>query len=123
MDSKFTVELSDGTKIQNLDISGNTFICSENISQDIFKGKLKHVNIYVSQQGDNNLPNNMAEYSNLLGQHENMKLISFMHGWKNEFTDFYDGKILFSLIPMTPQELRDLNLDSRLDYLEMMNEF
>ena len=98
------ITLSDGAIIDNLELNGNNFISKAEITSEIFNGKLSHVVIEGPED----------EYDfGLRGEHANMKLARCckddgLGGWA------------FVLIDTPPEELRQLEVDSRLDYIEMM---
>lgn len=45
MEKKYTVILSDGTKLSNLSLNGNNFISTEEVTEETFRGKLTEVTI------------------------------------------------------------------------------
>lgn len=47
----YTVQLSDGTKIENLELNGNNFVAQNIIEDDVFDGKLSKVTITDEDTG------------------------------------------------------------------------
>ena len=127
MSRTFTITLNDGTQIKNLELSGNTFMSQNEINAEIFDGNLKHVVISCDNDEE------YRDKYNLTGEHENMELV---------LCDYYEAKGVkkyelpgqkpvyypdeaywrFVIRELSEQEMRDLEIDSRLDYCEMMME-
>ena len=90
-------------------LSGNNFISEKEITPEDFSRKLKHVVISCDD----------AEFRDkygLIGEHENMQLLSC--GQSN--LEGYEGKYLFVLREISQEELREISLDARVSYLEML---
>lgn len=100
----FTVTLSDGSVISDLQLNGNNFISSAPISASTFDGKLAHVTISGNPEFDD---------FGLIGEHENMELIQCKQ---------YGDEYWFILRDMPPEALWQLRTEARLDYIEMMED-
>lgn len=103
----FTITLSDGTKLKGLTLNGNNFISKTPLTAETFDGKLSHVVI----EGDKE-----ADMTGLIGEHSNMELVRCAN-------DAVLGGYAFILRELSERELRDMKVDARLDYIEMMEEF
>ena len=100
--SKFTVILSDGTQLTNLELNGNNFISNDTVTQETFSGRLSKVVITGDPEEDE---------CGLIGEHENMALVRVQER---------DGKSWFILRDMSHDELEKLKDRSNIDYLAMM---
>ncbi|MBQ6918712.1 MAG: hypothetical protein IJQ74_00135 [Synergistaceae bacterium] len=100
----FTVTLSDGTQLSGLELNGNNFISRNEISSGTFDGKLKHVVITGDKE---------ADMEGLIGEHSNMELVRCQY-------DEGLGGWAFVLREIPASTLRELRIDARLDYIEMM---
>ena len=100
--SKFTVILSDGTQLTNLELNGNNFISDNAITEETFSGRLSRVIITGDPEEDE---------CRLIGEHENMALVRVQER---------DGKSWFILRDMSHDELEKLKDRSNIDYLAMM---
>ncbi|MBR2207198.1 MAG: hypothetical protein IJ859_00125 [Synergistaceae bacterium] len=107
----FTITLADGTQITDLGLTGNCFISEKPITVQDFSGKLKNVVISCSDE-------EYRDKYNLVGSHDYMELLSC----EQSNIEGYEGKYLFVLRGLTRQEVRDIEIDARLDYHEMMLE-
>lgn len=98
MAETFTITLSDGSQISELRLNGNNFISKKELTRADFDGKLSHV---IISGGD----------SELTGEHGAMDLIQCIP---------YKGEYWFALRDISAAELREMSIDARLDYIEMM---
>ena len=105
---RFSITLSDGTKLENLELNGNNFVTDEEFTSEDFDGKLRHV--VISCDNDENY----FDMFGLVGEHDNMVFV--------QSGDFLDGKKFFILRDMTLGERLDLKFSAKTDYLEMMME-
>ena len=98
----FSVTLADGTRLSDLALNGNNFICKSELSEAMFEGKLAHVII----EGD-------ADYdmSGLIGVHEHMELVQ---------VEQYGSEWWFILRDMSAAELERLKTRGDIDYIAMM---
>ncbi len=110
MARKFTVTLSDGTKLENLELNGNNFISDTKITADDFSGKLKHVVISCDEE-------NYFDPYGLVGEHDNMELVQCVEGDAN--IEQFAGKYLFILRQPTYEERQFAELQARIEFLEM----
>ena len=95
--------MADGTQISGLELNGNNFVSKTELKPEQFKGKLSTVTITgtgVDEEG-----------ASFLGTFKNMQLVQIQH--------FEDGWY-FILRTLTAKEIREMQVDSRLDYIEMM---
>lgn len=91
-----TIELSDGTIIENLTLNGDNFVSQTEITEDIFEDNLDGVTITID--GDETF-------------HPMMKLI--------QVTPMF-GDWWFVLQDVSKAEYRDIEIDAKFDYLSMM---
>ena len=106
MAETFTITLADGTQIAGLELNGNNFISKNEIKSETFNGKLSKVTI----TGDS-----LKDSAGLIGEHTNMELI------RCEYDKGLDGWAIV-LRELSAEELRELRIDARLDYIEMMED-
>ena len=102
--NSFTITLVDGTQLTGLELNGNNFISKTRLSESTFAGKLGHVVISGNGEFDD---------FGLIGEHENMQLVQSQQ---------YGEEYWFILRDLTPQELKDIRTEARLDYIEMMED-
>ena len=100
----FTITLADGTQLTGLELNGNNFITKTAVTKKTFSGKLGHVVITGNAEADE---------AGLIGEHENMQLVQVQK---------YGEEYWFILRDLTPQELKDICHEARLDYIEMMED-
>ena len=101
----YTIRLSDGTTLTGLTLNGNNFVSENEVTRETFAGKLNGVTITCDEE------NYSDEFT---GEHAHMKLIQIaQYEWDA-------GKWYFILSDMSEAELKELRLESRLDYLEML---
>ena len=100
----FTITLSDGTQLTNLELNGNNFISDTEVTETTFAGKLGRVAIAGNPEDD---------AFRLIGNHEHMKLVQITK---------YEDKWWFILRKLSKRELEDLRTDASLSYLEMITE-
>ena len=93
-----TVTLADGTQIKNLGINGDNFTSSTLIDADIFEYNTSPVTINI----DGNVE-----------IHDHMELVQVM-----EFGNEY----WFILRDLTDAELRQMDINSKIDYIAMMTD-
>lgn len=96
--------MADGTQLKELGLNGNNFISKNKITPEFFNGKLSHVSIEGNSEMD---------MFGLIGEHENMQLVQVQK---------YGEEYWFVLRDLTPQELKDIRTEARLDYIEMMED-
>ena len=88
-----------------MQLNGNNFISQNAVTAETFAGKLSHVIIEGS-----------AEYDfGLIGEHHNMELVQCKK-------DKVLGGYSFILRDIPADELRNMKVDARLDYIEMMED-
>ena len=102
----FAITLSDGTKIDGLTLNGNNLISKTPLTDETFNGKLSHIVI----EGDKE-----ADMAGLIGEHTNMELVQCVN-------DATLGGYAFILRELSPEEVREMRVDARLDYIEMMED-
>lgn len=107
----FTITLSDGSKLENLQGNGNNFVAHYPITEDIFKYKLASIDI--EGKDDTGLAIGIET-----GHFENMQLVTIDHGYSYMEPDEY----WFVLAPITEAELRYNEIKSDIDYLAMMTD-
>jgi len=116
MAKTFTVTLSDGTQLTELELNGNNFVSTSEITAGTFDGKLRHVAISCSDE-------NFRDRYGLVGEHDNMELINLQH-YDAEQAAKYGIKEgwYFALRELTPEEIYKISTDARISYLEMITE-
>ena len=102
----FAITLSDGSKIEGLELNGNNFVCKNEVKPETFSGKLSKVTI----TGDS-----LKDEAGLIGEHTNMELI------RCEYDKGLGGWAVV-LLELSAAELRELEVNARLDYIEMMED-
>ena len=100
----FAITLSDGSKIEGLELNGNNFVCKTEIKHETFKGKLSHVTITGDADKDE---------AGLIGEHTNMELIRCEH-------DAGLGGYAFVLRDIPAAELEMAQLKGTVAYVSMM---
>ena len=98
------ITLSDGTIIDNLGLNGNNFVSKTEITTEAFKDKLTRVTIDGPED----------EYG-LVGEHGPMMLA------EDRVQVWPDG-YYFVLLDIPKSTLRDIEVNARLDYIEMMED-
>jgi len=87
---KSTIELFDGTKIENLTVNGNNYIADKILSSSIFA------------------PENLVSVKINGTEHTNMVLVQNMT---------VDGVSWFILRDRTEQEVKEIEINAKIDYL------
>ena len=100
----YKITLSDGTEIKNLELNGNNFVSKAPLITADFDGKLTHVIIDGPEDGDV-----------LVGEHGPMMLA------EDRVQVWPDG-YYFVLLDIPASKLKEIEIDSRLDYIEMMED-
>ncbi len=100
MERSFKITLSDGTKFENLKLSGNYYITEKEITEKDFKGKLSKV--IIEEIEDKKIIKN--EYSH-------MELIQILH---------YEDGYYFALRELSQDEIDKITMQSNIEYLAMM---
>lgn len=98
----YTIELSDGTTLKDLEANGNNFIAPYEVTPDTFKGKLSR--IAISGEGS---------YSSMIqtGIYANMELIQITHGEPYQ----EPGEWWFVLAEIPRQEVRMRSVEDGVD--------
>ena len=128
----YSITFSDGRKISGLYLIKDCFISETEIDKSIFDNNLRHVVIERDNDEDYNLDDendNPIIYDDVSGEYEYMELESFSHINQDIIAYEIPGQEpvrqkeenwQFVIRELTEQERRDLTIDARLDYLEMM---
>lgn len=93
---KFTIELSDGSKIEDLDLNGNNFISKTEITEDMFTDKLTGVVISDGETEET---------------HEQMEFVQVLDK---------DGEWWFVLRDLSQAELQHIQDRADIEYIAMM---
>ena len=96
LNKKYTITLSDGTRIENLEMNGNNFVSDVKLSHELFKDKLYSVKISDGEKEE---------------LHSNMELIQLIE---------FDNKYLFIIQDIPKEKLDRLKLEADIAYLAMM---
>ena len=108
----FKITLADGSELSGLELNGNNFISKTEITPTFFTGKLSRVKIEAVNEKEDE--NSRADFS-ILGEHTNMQLV------RAEYDNGLGGWA-FILRDLTQSEIREENINARLDYIEMMED-
>lgn len=100
MEKSFKITLSDGTKFENLKLSGNYYITEKEITEKDFKGKLLKVTIEETENGNT-----------IKNEYEYMELIQILH---------YEDGYYFALRQLSQDELDKIKMQGNIEYLAMM---
>ena len=106
----YRVELGNGNIISDVTIEGVTCFTEQEITRADFEyglHEVKFIRLLDSQTDESEIAP---------GTYHNMKLITCVPCRPRP------GFYMFEFAPMSEQELKDLTVESRLDYLEMMSE-
>ena len=101
----FTITLADGTQIAGLELNGNNFVSKTKITPEQFEGKLSTVKIAGENYSD--------EEAGFIGTFKNMQLVQIQE---------YEDGWYFILRTLTAAEIREMQINARLDYIEMMED-
>ena len=111
MANSFTITLSDGTKLEGFRLNGNNFITDNEAIAAKFNNVLGRSSSYlkdVTITGDEEFDEAL-----LIGEHAFMEIVQCVKNGEEWWIVLRD---------LTKRELRDLELDSRISYLEMITE-
>ena len=101
----FTITLSDGTQLIELELNGNNFISKNEVKEETFSGKLAHVTITGDAESDT---------AGLIGKHSNMELVRCEQ-------DAELGGYAFVLRELSPTELEVAQMKADIAYTAMMS--
>ena len=103
MEKSWEITLSDGTKLKNLRLSGNNYISNTEITENDFKGKLSKVIIKeITDDGQA-----------IMQEYEHMELVQIVH---------YEDGYYFILRELSAAELKEIKMQSDIEYLAMMTD-
>ncbi len=103
MEKSWEITLSDGTKLKNLRLSGNNYISNTEITENDFKGKLSKVIIKeITDDGQT-----------IMQEYEHMELVQIVH---------YEDGYYFILRELSAAELKEIKMQSDIEYLAMMTD-
>ena len=105
----YRITLGNGKILSSLSINGSNFVSQTPVTEEDFRNGLSSIKIeFTGKEDDERVPG-------LEGVHEHMKLFYCRQfpGSKGYFIGLAD---------YTPDELKEMKLESRLSYLEMMQE-
>ncbi len=111
MANSFSITLSNGTKYENFKMNGNNFITTDTEIAAKFNNVLGRNTNYLTNvtiEGDADF-----DEAQLIGTHAFMEIVQCVK---------HENEWWIVLRDLTKQELRDLELDSRIAYLEMITE-
>lgn len=100
------ITLADGTQLAGLGLNGNNFVTPVKVTKETFNGKLSRVIIEGDESEDG---------YGLIGEHKNMELVQITPAAQGE-------GYWFVLRDLSEAELEKILVNSRLDYIEMMEE-
>lgn len=103
MEKSWEITLSDGTKLENLRLNGNNYISNTEITEDDFKGKLSKVIIKETTE-DGQVTTQ---------EYEHMELVQVVH---------YEDGYYFILRELSSTELKEIKMQSDIEYLAMMSD-
>ena len=96
----YKIILSDGTQLNNLKLNGNNFVSEMEVTEDTFKGKLSKVTIETTKDGQE-----------ITKEYEHMELVQVVH---------YEDGYYFVLRELSATELKEIKMQSDIEYLAMM---
>ncbi len=108
-DEKFTITLSDGTKLTELELNGNNFVSKTEVTEDTFRGKLGRVIITGDAETDE---------VGIIGEHYNMELVQIAH-YTQAVHGVSDGWY-FVLREIPAEELEKRQLRADVDFAIML---
>ena len=94
----YTITLADGQQIKNLSKNGDNFVAKKQVDESIFEGNLSTV---IVNDGETE-----TEYHNVVL----VQQVQYSDGWYLNFRE------------LSTQELRDIELDSKIEYLAMVTD-
>ena len=103
MEKSWEITLSDGTKLENLRLSGNNYISNTKITENDFKGKLSKVIIKETTE----------DGQVITQEYEHMELVQVVH---------YEDGYYFVLREIPQEELDKLKMQSDIEYIAMMSD-
>lgn len=103
MEKSWEITLSDGTKLENLRLSGNNYISNTKITENDFKGKLSKVIVKETTE-DGQVTTQ---------EYEHMELVQVVH---------YEDGYYFILRELSADELKEIKMQSDIEYLAMMTD-
>jgi len=93
---QYTIRLADGTELKGLSKNGDNFVSSTKIDESIFEGNLSEM---VVSDGETEVTYNNVEL---------IQQVEYADGWYLAFRE------------LSAQELRDMEVDAKIDYIAMM---
>lgn len=99
MEKSWKIELSDGTKLENLGLNGNNFISETKITEDDFRGKLSHV---IVKQGEK-----------VIQELNHAELVQIVQGKEGHY---------FVLRELSEQEMNMIKIQGNIEYIAMMTD-
>ena len=96
--TKYTLTLADGREIKNLIKNGDNFVSKTQIDESIFAGNLGTMTVSDGET--------TTEYNNVVL----VQQVEYSDGWYLNFRE------------LSPQEVRDIALDCKIEYLAMMTD-
>ena len=105
----YSIELSDGTKLTGLKLSGDNFMSASELTESTFSGKLRRVTI-TSDDADDQA---------LTGVYEHMRLETLEHVTK---VPGLEPGYYFVLKAIPAEELEKLQTAAKIEYLAMMSD-
>ena len=105
----YSIMFNDGTSISGLTLNGNNFITND---EAIAAQLWAHTTTDNKILGRVTISGPADDNSGLVGEHACTELVQCVE---------YQGEYWFVLRDLSERELRDIRVDSRLDYLEMMS--
>lgn len=98
----YKITMSDGTQLDNLRLNGNNFVSEIEVTEDTFRGKLSKITIEKIEEGQVSIK-----------EYEHMELVQIVH-----YTDGY----YFVLRELSVSELKEIKMQSDIEYLAMMTD-
>ena len=93
---QYTITLADGQKITGLSKNGDNFVSKTQVDESIFDGNLSTMTV------------SDGETEQVLNNVELIQQVEYKDGWYLAFRE------------LTAQELRDMKIDAKIDYIAMM---
>ena len=105
----FKITLADGTQLTDLELNGNNFFSTKEVTEETFKGKLGHVVISGDKEKDE---------AGLIGTHEHMELVQIAH--YTQVTHGMKDGYYFVLRDIPAAELEKIKMKGNIAYMSMM---
>lgn len=98
MSKTYTITFSDGSRLTDLHVNGNNFVSDFEVTEQMFKGKMSHIEIYDGEVNH---------------EFDDVELLQIMP---------YDGKWYFVIREIPKEQLEKMQMQANIEYLAMMTD-